>query len=96
MPLKILLTEEQGFCFGVKRAVKMAANVKGRANTLGPIIHNPQVVSKLEKQGKKVINSLNEVKEKTLIIRAHGVSDEIIAQAKNKGLKIIDLTCPLC
>jgi len=94
MPLKIFLSKEKGFCFGVERAVKIVTKIKDRANTFGQIIHNPQLVQKLEKQGKKVVNNLNEVTEKILIIRAHGASDKFIQKAKKRCLKIIDLTCP--
>lgn len=97
--LEILTAEEAGFCFGVKRAIDFAINAaKDGKNepvyTLGPLIHNPQVVAQLEELGIKSIDSIDEIKEGTIIIRSHGVSPEVIDQARAKGLKIIDATCP--
>lgn len=62
--------------------------------TLGPLIHNPQVVQKLEENGIIKIESLDEVEEGTVIIRSHGVPPQVIEDARKKGLKIIDCTCP--
>lgn len=100
MVLDILLAKEAGFCFGVKRAVEYALNAAELSTdecpvyTLGPIIHNPQVVSKLEELGVIVVNTLAEIEKGTVIIRSHGVSPTIVKEAEKKGLKIIDATCP--
>jgi len=61
----------------------------------GQLIHNPQVVELLEKRGIKEIKSIDEIENGTLIITAHGTSKSIIEKAKEKGLRIIDTTCPL-
>jgi len=95
MTKKIIYAEKYGFCFGVKRAINTLKKIKGKAYTLGPIIHNPQVVENLKKQGIYPIKNINEIKSGTLFIRAHGVADKIIKKAEEKGLKVIDLTCPL-
>lgn len=98
--LDILLADEAGFCFGVKRAVEKALKAAEAATadspvyTLGPIIHNPQVVSKLEEMGVMVANSLSDIEKGTVIIRSHGVPPKIIDEAQRKGLKVIDTTCP--
>ena len=97
--LEIKTAEEAGFCFGVKRAIDMATDqVKSQEDlpvfTLGPIIHNPQVVKNLENLGIVAVEDLSEVDEGIIIIRSHGVEPEVIQQAQNKGLKIIDATCP--
>ncbi|MGM0411478.1 MAG: 4-hydroxy-3-methylbut-2-enyl diphosphate reductase, partial [Bacillota bacterium] len=97
--LEIITAEESGFCFGVQRAVDIAiesANNKENENvyTLGPIIHNPQVVEKLEELGIKSIDSLKEINEGTIIIRSHGVEPSILNKAQEMGLNIIDATCP--
>ena len=65
-----------------------------KARTLGPIIHNPQVVKKLEKDGIIMADSLSEINEGTVIIRSHGVGPTIYNEAKAKNLNIVDATCP--
>ena len=92
--MKVICAENMGFCFGVKRALDMALKERN-AYTLGQLIHNPQVVELLEKKGIKVVNSINEINDGTLIITAHGTSKSNIGKAKEKGLRIIDTTCPL-
>lgn len=92
--MRITLVKNSGFCFGVKRALDKAMKAKGNVYTLGPLIHNPPVIKELERNGIKVVDSINAINEGTLIIRTHGVADSIIEKAKKKGLKILDLTCP--
>ncbi|MEN6566493.1 MAG: bifunctional 4-hydroxy-3-methylbut-2-enyl diphosphate reductase/30S ribosomal protein S1 [Veillonellales bacterium] len=95
--MKILLAEHRGFCYGVKRAVEMARNCigcEGKYYTLGPIIHNPQFVKKLEEQGIRAVKDVAEVSDGTIIIRSHGVGPQVYAAAEKKGIKIIDATCP--
>jgi (E)-4-hydroxy-3-methyl-but-2-enyl pyrophosphate reductase len=97
--MKIIVAESAGFCFGVRRAVEMASEAlkkeKGQVFCLGEIIHNPSVISKLEKQGLKTVDDLEEVKSgEVLIIRSHGVVPEIFEEAKKRKIKIIDATCP--
>jgi len=96
--MKVSVVKDAGFCFGVKRAIKLASGAakkdKSKVYTLGPLIHNPQVVETLRKKGVEVAEKLNKIKQGTVIIRSHGVHPEVIAQAKKKGLKIIDATCP--
>lgn len=97
--LEIVTAEEAGFCFGVKRALDIVNNTaKSFTNdsiyTLGPLIHNPQVVKKLENLGVKAIDTIHDIDEGVIIIRSHGVEPGIIEKARNKGLHIIDATCP--
>jgi 4-hydroxy-3-methylbut-2-enyl diphosphate reductase len=95
--MEIILAKQAGFCFGVKRATQMAfeAAEKGdKTYTLGPIIHSPQVVQKLEAMGVKVINNLDEQETGTIIIRSHGVAAEEVDEAVRKALDIVDATCP--
>ena len=88
-----------GFCFGVERAVKMAISaLKERGEpvyTLGPIIHNPQEVSRLQKMGIKMAESLEEIPNGTVIIRSHGAPKGVIKAAEKRGLEVVDATCPL-
>ena len=74
--IKILLAKNSGFCFGVKRAIKMAEDasvVNEKVNTWGPIIHNPQMVSSLQEKGVVEINDLSEVSDAPVVIRSHGI-----------------------
>jgi 4-hydroxy-3-methylbut-2-enyl diphosphate reductase len=96
--MKIEVAKRAGFCFGVKRAVKMAfeaaQNSPHPVQTLGPIIHNPQVVDELEKLGVRVISKPSQARSGTVIIRSHGVHPRVLAQLQAKGLRVIDATCP--
>ncbi len=97
--MEIIVADSAGFCFGVKRAIKMASksaeNIDGNINTLGPIIHNPQVVQKLENESDIYVKaSLDEIENGTVIIRSHGVPKEVMGEANEKGLNVVDATCP--
>ena len=95
--MEIILAENHGFCYGVKRAVEMAneaADSDGKSYTLGPIIHNPQVVGRLESKGVSPIQEVSDIDEGTMIIRSHGVGPAIYEEAEEKGLNILDATCP--
>lgn len=95
--MDILLAEHQGFCYGVKRAIQLAEDASGTDHsvvTLGPIIHNPQMVKHLEKQGVGKIDSMDEVQSGTVIIRSHGVGPVIYDKLQEKKLAVIDATCP--
>jgi len=100
MTMEIYIAKSAGFCFGVKRAINIAvasadSNKGGDIHTLGPIIHNPQVVETLEKTANITAkDSLDDIKGGTVIIRSHGVKYEEINEAKRKGLNIVDATCP--
>jgi 4-hydroxy-3-methylbut-2-enyl diphosphate reductase len=87
-----------GFCFGVKRAIELVEKTleeKAEVYTLGPIIHNPQEVRRLEEKGAKVLNDIDSVKSGCVILRTHGVSLELHNKLeKDKTLSIIDATCP--
>ncbi|WP_371370845.1 bifunctional 4-hydroxy-3-methylbut-2-enyl diphosphate reductase/30S ribosomal protein S1 [Sporomusa aerivorans] len=95
--MKIYLAEHRGFCYGVKRAVDMAlaaAETQQPAATLGPIIHNPQMVNRLKEQGIREADTLEDIPAGQVIIRSHGVGPEVYHQAKAKQLEIVDATCP--
>ena len=68
--------------------------VRVKVYTLGPIIHNPQVVGRLESKGVSPIQEVADIDEGTMIIRSHGVGPAIYAEAEEKGLHILDATCP--
>lgn len=92
-----MLADKAGFCFGVKRAINTAfeAAVKGNVYCLGPLIHNPQEVERLRQSGVRTVDDFSTLNAGDfLIIRSHGVPPKVLAQAREKGLRIIDLTCP--
>jgi len=96
--VEILLAKEMGFCWGVRRAVSMmekAASERGSVISLGPIVHNPQVVAALAEKGVQVTSSIDGVSGVPLAIAAHGVGPKVLEEAKSKGLEIIDTTCPI-
>jgi small subunit ribosomal protein S1 len=96
--MKIYVVKQAGFCFGVKRAIKLAFDAVKKKDekvyTLGPLIHNPQVVEDLKKKGVHAIKDLKKIKKGTLIIRSHGVHPQIIKQLKDKPVEVVDATCP--
>ncbi|HAV43183.1 TPA: 4-hydroxy-3-methylbut-2-enyl diphosphate reductase [bacterium] len=96
--MEVLLSKGAGFCFGVKRAVSLADEVLRRGKrpvyTLGPLIHNPQVIREFEEKGIKVVGNLDKVHPGTVILRSHGVAPSIQMEAKDKGFEIVDATCP--
>ncbi|NTV49516.1 MAG: 4-hydroxy-3-methylbut-2-enyl diphosphate reductase [Geobacteraceae bacterium] len=95
--MKVTLAKQAGFCFGVKRATQLAFEAAGKDQktyTLGPIIHSPQVVGKLENLGIRALDSLDGLEQGTIIIRSHGVELKEIDEAQQKNLNIVDATCP--
>lgn len=96
--MKIFIAKHAGYCYGVQRALKLAREaVQSREKhiyTLGPIIHNPQVVESLKQQGVTAVKSIDEIESGTVIIRTHGVDPLITKMVKEKGLEVIDATCP--
>ena len=95
--MKVKLAAKAGFCFGVKRALDMAERTveNSPSVSLGPLIHNQQVVKRLAERGIRVVNALEEVlAEQALIIRSHGVGPSVYQGAENKGIQVVDATCP--
>ncbi len=96
--MKIIRADKAGFCFGVERAVSIARDAIAAARepvySLGPIIHNPQVVSELEEAGLKVVDCLDKVDSGTVIIRSHGAPTSVHESAAARKINILDTTCP--
>lgn len=96
--VEIVVVPYAGYCYGVERALRLAQEASGEVRTpirtLGPIIHNPSVVERLAQQGIEAVDSLDEVTEGTVIIRTHGVPPEVVAEARRRGLEVVDATCP--
>ena len=98
---EVILAKTAGFCFGVKRAMDTVYDRIDNSNndvyTLGPIIHNEEVVSELKSKGVNTINELDEIpagSDSEIIIRSHGVGKEIYEIIEKHNFKITDATCP--
>jgi 4-hydroxy-3-methylbut-2-enyl diphosphate reductase len=96
--MEIFVAESAGYCYGVERALKQAQKAKQSADqdifTLGPIIHNPQAVNTLIKQGIIPLDDIGEMNEGILVIRSHGIDPKVIKEAESRGIEVIDATCP--
>ncbi len=93
--LKIKLASNYGFCFGVKRAIKIAENEQN-ASTIGPLIHNNEEINRLRTHFN--VDTLENIDDidgvKKAIIRTHGIPKQDLATLRTKGIDIIDATCP--
>ena len=94
--MQIKLASHLGFCYGVRRAIDMAeaCSRSGPAHTLGPIIHNPQMVERLSTRGIVPADSLDDIPSGTVIIRSHGVGPAVYQTAADRQLAVLDATCP--
>ena len=97
--MNILISKRGGYCYGVQRALKLAMeaaeNSPGPVHTLGPIIHNPGVVRELAAAGVSPVETLADAGSSgTIILRTHGVTPQVAADAEARGLRIVDATCP--
>lgn len=96
--MEIIIAENAGFCFGVNRAIELTEKSMKNNNTysIGELIHNPQEVGRLKKDGLKIIKKLIPAKNnENLIIRSHGETKDIKKDIINKGYNLIDATCPV-
>ncbi len=95
---RVTVAKSAGFCFGVDRAVKMVygeLEKNSRVATLGPIIHNQDVVNDMTARGARIINSVDELRDgETVVIRSHGVGREVYEQIAARGNRMLDATCP--
>ena len=96
--MEIIVADNAGFCFGVKRALELvgrAADDETRTvHTLGALIHNPQEIARLEARGVHQVDSPEDVTEGALVLSAHGVDPRVEEEALARGLEVIDATCP--
>jgi len=98
--MELVLAQPRGFCAGVVRAidiVDLALDIHGApVYVLHEIVHNHYVVENLRKKGAVFVDTLDEIPADSItIFSAHGVADAIVSDATERGLKIIDATCPL-
>jgi 4-hydroxy-3-methylbut-2-enyl diphosphate reductase len=96
--VEIVVARYAGYCYGVERALRLTGEALEGApapvSTLGPIIHNPSVVGSLAARGVDVVDEVDAATAGTLIVRTHGVSPDVIAQARSRRLNVVDATCP--
>jgi len=99
--MKVLVAAKCGFCPGVRNAISMAEKTLGEADprqqvySLGPIIHNEDVVERLAQTGLRTVGSVDEIDAGTVLIRSHGVSPRELDRLREKGFHIVDATCVL-
>ena len=98
MSKQIILAKTAGFCFGVDRAVNLVydlVNEGKKVCTLGPIIHNAQLVADLENKGVKIIDDISEAPQGyTVVVRTHGVEKNVLDELENKNIDFVNATCP--
>ncbi len=98
MSKQIILAKTAGFCFGVDRAVNLVYELVGEGKkvcTLGPIIHNAQLVADLESKGVKIIDDISEAPQGyTVVVRTHGVEKNVLDELENKNIDFVNATCP--
>lgn len=96
--MEIIVAKSAGYCFGVQKAIETVEDSIQKYNksiyTLGPIIHNNQVIENLEKQGVYSINNIDEIEDGVTIIRSHGVEPKVYETVEKKKLDVVDATCP--
>lgn len=95
--MRVEVAPHAGFCFGVKRSVDAVDQLiaKGRKiTTLGPVIHNPTVIQGMVDRGVTVANKVEEVATDTVVIRSHGAPQSVFTYFKQKGIEVVDTTCP--
>lgn len=96
--LVVRVAKSAGFCFGVKRAIRIARDLAAsgaEVRMLGDIVHNEQVIRGLEAAGIRKLRRLGRGRGRTLLIRAHGAPDRQIRAARRRGYRIVDATCPM-
>jgi 4-hydroxy-3-methylbut-2-enyl diphosphate reductase len=93
--VKIIVADKSGFCFGVKKAYKMCSGCFGGLfETLGPLIHNEEILAQISEEGGRIINDPSESSGGRVVVRAHGISQCRYAELKKRTSDILDATCP--
>jgi 4-hydroxy-3-methylbut-2-enyl diphosphate reductase len=94
----IVVADHAGACYGVERALDLVAGALADSvppvRTLGPLIHNPKVVEELSERGATVVDEVPSDGRGTLVIRSHGVVPDVIRTARERGMAVVDATCP--
>ena len=92
--MKVIVAKNAGFCKGVQQAIDLAKSIDGGCVTLGKLIHNEEVIKKLEEQNIKSINTLDEYTSGVLLIRSHGAGKDIYDELEKRAIPFKDATCP--
>jgi 4-hydroxy-3-methylbut-2-en-1-yl diphosphate reductase len=95
--MEIIQAKELGFCYGVRRAIEMlekAAREYGSLETLGPVVHNEQVSTRLDRLGIHVVKSIQDLNNSVVAISSHGISPEVETELRRQPVTLIDTTCP--
>ena len=96
--MNVIVAEKCGFCPGVRNAITLAYETLSKERivySLGPIIHNQDVVNELSEKGLKTVDSINQIPSGTVLIRSHGATKQQLNRIRDKGLRIVDATCVL-
>ncbi|MDD5648189.1 MAG: 4-hydroxy-3-methylbut-2-enyl diphosphate reductase, partial [Dehalococcoidia bacterium] len=96
--MKIEKARELGFCFGVRRALKIIESSAHRGQaiaTLGPIVHNKTVVARLKGLGVRVVDDADNLASGMIAVSSHGVSPAVLEKLLSEGAEVIDTTCPI-
>jgi 4-hydroxy-3-methylbut-2-enyl diphosphate reductase len=96
--MRVVRAKALGFCFGVRRAIDIVAEAteeRGPIDSLGSIVHNPVVMDGLAARGIQIVGGLDEVTSQAVAVTAHGRGPEIVKEAAERGLGLIDATCPI-
>ncbi len=95
--MKIEKAGETGFCLGVRRAVRTleeTVHERGKVETLGAVVHNPQVLQRLSDMGIRVANDVKDIEDNVVAISCHGVSPQLENEIRANNIDIINTTCP--
>jgi 4-hydroxy-3-methylbut-2-enyl diphosphate reductase len=94
---EVRIARRTGFCYGVREAIdyaRLAAAQGKQTTTLGQVVHNEGVIAQLQAQGIRTVDTLDDVERgAAVVIRAHGVTPEVMGRAQERGLEVIDGTC---
>jgi len=97
--MKVVVARHMGFCGGVRRAVEIALRAaqgrNGPTLTWGPLIHNPQEVARLEKAGVRVAERTDDLVGEAFVVSAYGVEEAVLQTVRERGMEIVDATCPV-
>ncbi|MDR5676319.1 MAG: 4-hydroxy-3-methylbut-2-enyl diphosphate reductase [Armatimonadota bacterium] len=97
--MRVVVARHMGFCGGVRRAVDLAVqaarNGQGGATTWGPLIHNPQEVGRLQREGVRVAERLEDLDGGAFVVSAYGVESAVLDAVRQRGMPVVDATCPV-
>jgi 4-hydroxy-3-methylbut-2-enyl diphosphate reductase len=95
--MRVLMAEHLGMCFGVRDAIDLALDLtrQGPLTILGDLVHNPDVVARMDEAGAVRVRERNEVRTPAVLLTAHGTAERVKLELRGQGLEVHDATCPL-